>query len=150
MNKSVLLVIILLALVVLGGGWFAMNMNKPETVVRTEVGAQEEVMATTELTAEPEMDMTGEVKEFVVEGSNFKYSLSEIRVKKGEMVRIVYKNISGFHDWVVDDFNAKTNQLKDGEEETIEFVADKVGTFEYYCSVGQHRKMGMVGKLVVE
>jgi plastocyanin len=29
-------------------------------------------------------------------------------------------------------------------------VADKKGTFEYYCSVGQHRALGMKGKLVVE
>ena len=41
-------------------------------------------------------------------------------------------------------------KINGGETDSIEFVADKVGTFEYYCSVGQHRSMGMVGKLTVE
>ena len=90
------------------------------------------------------------VKEFVVEGSNFKFSLSEMKVKKGETVRVVFKNVEGMHDWVVNEFDAKTSVINGGEEETIEFVADKAGTYEYYCSVGQHRKMGMVGKLIVE
>jgi uncharacterized cupredoxin-like copper-binding protein len=32
----------------------------------------------------------------------------------------------------------------------VQFVADKTGTFEFYCSVGNHRQMGMVGTLVVQ
>lgn len=90
------------------------------------------------------------VKEFIVEGFNFKFSPSEIRVKKGDTVKIVFKNTGGFHDWVVDEFSAKTKALKAPEEETITFVADKAGTFEYYCSIGSHRQMGMKGNLIVE
>lgn len=33
---------------------------------------------------------------------------------------------------------------------SVTFVADTLGTFEYYCSVGNHRAQGMVGNLVVE
>lgn len=94
--------------------------------------------------------MMGEVKEFKVSGSNFKFDVSEIQVKKGDKVRIVFTSASGFHDWVVDEFNARTKQLQAGETDTIEFVADQAGTFEYYCSVGKHRQMGMVGTLIVE
>lgn len=91
------------------------------------------------------------VKEFVVEAGNFKFSVKEMKVKKGDTVRVVFKNTEGFHDWVLDEFaGAKTKQLQAGKEETIEFVVDKTGTFEYYCSVGQHRANGMVGKLIVE
>jgi len=32
----------------------------------------------------------------------------------------------------------------------VEFTADTPGEFEYYCSVGQHRANGQVGKLIVE
>ncbi|MEY4731380.1 MAG: hypothetical protein RL681_326, partial [Candidatus Parcubacteria bacterium] len=46
-------------------------------------------------------------------------------------------------------FNAATKVLTDGQSETIEFVANKAGTFEYYCSVGSHRQMGMKGTLTV-
>ena len=32
----------------------------------------------------------------------------------------------------------------------VQFIADKAGTFEYYCFVGNHRQMGMVGTLTVK
>lgn len=89
-------------------------------------------------------------KTFVVEGDNFKFAPAELRVKQGDTVVINFKNTGGFHDWVLDEFNARTKQLGDGASETITFVADKKGTFEYYCSVGQHRQMGMKGNLIVE
>jgi nitrite reductase (NO-forming) len=54
------------------------------------------------------------------------------------------------HTFVLDDFNVRTDILKSGSEETIEFGADKAGTFEYFCSVGDHRQKGMVGNLIVE
>lgn len=90
------------------------------------------------------------VKEFMVEGSNYKFSVTEMRVNLGDTVRVVFKNTGGQHDWKVDEFDAETRVLSAGEQETIEFVADKAGTFEYYCSVMQHRQMGMVGSLIVE
>lgn len=89
-------------------------------------------------------------KEFTVEGSPYMFSLKEMRVKKGDIVKVTFVNKEGMHDWVVDEFNARTKQLKAGESDTVTFVADTAGTFEYYCSVGTHRQMGMVGKLVVE
>jgi len=56
----------------------------------------------------------------------------------------------GFHDFVIDEFNVRTPQLKNPGTASVTFTADKVGTFEYYCSVGQHRVNGMVGKLIVK
>lgn len=43
----------------------------------------------------------------------------------------------------------KTTQVNTGATTSVEFVADQVGNFEYYCSVGQHRANGMVGTLTV-
>lgn len=54
------------------------------------------------------------------------------------------------HDFVIDELNVKTKIVKDGESETVEFTPDQTGTFEFYCSVGQHRQMGMKGTLIVE
>src|SRR3989344_8596563 len=90
------------------------------------------------------------VREFIVLGNSFKFNPAEIRVRKGDTVRIVFKNEGGMHNWVLDEFNARTKTLQSGQTDTIEFVANKTGTFEYYCSVGNHRQMGMVGKLIVE
>jgi plastocyanin len=81
---------------------------------------------------------------------NFSFSEKEIRVTKGDKVRITLSNQEGFHDLVIDGFNVRTKRIDSGESDTVEFIANKVGEFEYYCSVGNHRQMGMVGKLVVE
>ncbi len=90
------------------------------------------------------------VKEFTVQGSSFSFAPSTMRVNKGDLVRVTFKNQGGTHDWVIDEFNTRTNVLKSGESQTVEFVADKTGSFEYYCSVGTHRQMGMKGTLTVE
>jgi len=87
---------------------------------------------------------------FTVTGSNFKFDLTEIKVKQGDKVRVTFVNQSGTHDWKLDEFSAKTKILSSGQSETVEFVANKKGTFEYYCSIGEHRVMGMKGNLIVE
>ncbi|MFA6106175.1 MAG: cupredoxin domain-containing protein [Patescibacteria group bacterium] len=89
-------------------------------------------------------------KVFNVEGKPFSFTPNEIRVKKGDRVRIVFSNVEGFHDWKIDEFNAATKKINAGETDTIEFIAGKTGTFEFYCSVGTHRQMGMKGNLIVE
>ena len=99
---------------------------------------------------EADVDVTaGEVKEFIVTGGNFTFSPATMTVKKGDTVRVVFKNDEGFHDFVLDEFDVATKQIQGGSEETVEFVADKAGSFEYYCSVGKHRDMGMKGILTV-
>jgi len=92
----------------------------------------------------------GAVKSFTVIGANFAFDLKEMKVKKGDKVRITFRNAEGFHDWRLDEFGAATAKLQAGGEETVEFTADKAGTFEYYCSIGKHRSMGMKGNLIVE
>lgn len=148
MNKT--LVFVLVGVVVLAGGYFlfANKGTAPETEVPT--GEENSGTEIPPLVGETPTETTG-VKEFAVEGGNFSFSLKEMKVKKGDTVKVTFKNVEGSHDWILDEFaGAKTKILKAGESETVEFVADKTGTFEYYCSVGQHRQMGMVGKLIVE
>jgi plastocyanin len=95
-------------------------------------------------------------KTFLLTGENFKFVMDgvdnpDIRVKQGDSVRIEFTSTQGFHDWVVDNFNAATEKVRDAEGSTfVEFIADKKGNFEYYCSVGQHRANGMKGNLIVE
>jgi plastocyanin len=88
--------------------------------------------------------------EFVVSASNFEFDQKVITVNKGDEVKITLKNTEGKHDLMLDEFNVKTSELEADESETVTFIADKAGEFEYYCSVGEHRKMGMVGKLIVK
>lgn len=102
-------------------------------------------------TESEEVEMSdASIKEFTVEGSNMKFAPTTLTVSEGDTVRITFKNVEGFHDFVIDEFDVATKQFQAPGEEVVEFVADQSGSFEYYCSVGQHRQMGMVGTLVVE
>lgn len=92
----------------------------------------------------------GAVREFTVTGSNFKFSPATMQVDQGDTVRVTLVSGDMMHDIVFEDFNVRTKVLPVGQRETIEFVADKTGEFEYYCSVGNHRAMGMVGRLTVQ
>ena len=85
-----------------------------------------------------------------VEAGGFYYKPNEIRVKKGETIKIVMTSKDMMHDFTIDELGVKLSITKAGNTGTVEFTADKTGTFEFYCSVGQHRKNGQVGKLIVE
>ena len=54
------------------------------------------------------------------------------------------------HNFVIDAFNVKSNTIGSGETTTVSFTPDKTGTFEFYCSIGSHKQMGMKGNLIVE
>jgi plastocyanin len=155
-NKMPMILIGLVALVLIGGIGYVASQSGSKTEEMTQTPQQqttETSPATESMNAEETTEpvaQEGQVQEFTVEASNFKFSLNEIKVKQGDTVRINFVNTQGFHDFVLGEFNAKTQQLAAGKSETVEFVADKTGTFEYYCSVGQHRQMGMKGNLIVE
>lgn len=94
---------------------------------------------------------------FTLTGGNYYFEMDSERnpdlvVSEGDLVRIEFTSEEGFHDWVVDEFDAATDKVRSGEDGMVyvEFVADQKGTFEYYCSVGSHRANGMKGMLVVE
>ncbi len=87
---------------------------------------------------------------FDVNGGNFYFVPNEIHVKKGDTVTINFKNDGGFHDFKIDAFNVATDRIQGGDMKSVTFTADKTGSYEFYCSVGSHRTMGMKGTLVVE
>lgn len=92
-----------------------------------------------------------QVKEIVLEASEFKYDLQEINLKKGEKVILTLKNVGRMpHDFVVDELGVRTKVINKGETDKIEFIPERTGNFEFYCSVGNHRQLGMSGKVVVE
>ena len=130
-------------IVVLGFGYKFMNSNTSgsNTVTVTPTASS----PTTEVSKD-EVN----IKTFTVEGKPYSFSLLAITVNKGDTVKITFKNMEGFHDFVIDEFNVRTKQIKAGESEEISFVADKTGAFEFYCSVGTHRQMGMKGTLTVQ
>lgn len=85
-----------------------------------------------------------------IEAGSFYYKPNEIRVKRGERVRLEFKSQDQMHDFNVDELGIKSPIVKSGDIALVDFSADKTGEFEFYCSVDQHRKLGQVGKLIVE
>lgn len=83
-------------------------------------------------------------------GKNFEFSQDTIEVYLWDTVTINFESTSGFHDWGVDEFDAWTKQVSPWETTSVTFVADKVGSFEFYCSVWNHRDQGMLGWLIVK
>jgi len=130
--------------------------NEDQSVeVNTSMPVPDEVNKVDEMVVDEQMASQADVT-YVVTGENFAFVMDgedapELRVKVGDIVRIEFSSTQGFHDWVVDEFNAATEKVRETDGSTyVEFEADQVGTFEYYCSVGSHRANGMVGKLIVE
>lgn len=116
----------------------------------TQPSADSSTVSSSDVPAASDSAVAGTTKEFTVEGSNFKFAPAVLSVNKGDTVKITFNNTGGMHDFVIDEFNAKTKVIQSGATETITFTADKTGTFQYYCSVGNHKAMGMVGTLTVQ
>lgn len=97
-----------------------------------------------------EMEEAANVKEFTIDGANYSYTPNNLTVNEGDTVRITLNSTDMMHDFVIDELDVKSDVIPNGESTTIEFVADQSGTFEFYCSVGDHRERGMVGTLTVQ
>ena len=93
--------------------------------------------------------MTATTPTITIEGGAFYFKPNQIKVKKGDKVAIEFKNSDGNHDFTIDEFNVKTKTISSGETAKVEFTASKTGSFEFYCSIGNHRQMGMKGTLLV-
>lgn len=154
---------IVILLVVILGAWWVWSTVSPDNAIPSispsiseSQNEMPEDMDMTPTPSETESEsVTGTedssgVVQISVSGRNFAFDKNEIRVTQGDRVKITFTSESGFHDWVVDEFKAATEKVQTGGTTSVEFVADKKGTFQYYCSVGTHRQMGMVGNLIVE
>ena len=131
------------------------NLPKEKQEVTTESDTKEDATVGTDVGMElPETVVvapsTGAKRTFEISGVNYAFDVKQLSVKQGDTVTINFKSADGFHDFVIDEFEARTERVKTGGTTSITFTANKKGTFEYYCSVGSHRVNGMVGKLVVE
>jgi cytochrome c oxidase subunit II len=92
----------------------------------------------------------GEVHEIKMTAKKYQFDPSVITVKQGEKVRLVITATDRDHGFKLDEYGIN-QKLKKGDPATIEFTADKPGTYTFRCS--EFCGMGhlkMKGKLVVE
>lgn len=165
MNKT-LVTIAILVLVAIGiilaysSGWFSSDNTAGSTADSNDTGSMtssnsESPVDTSSNPSSATSTASGTsgkvvVKEFTIEGKNYSFSPNAITVKKGDTVTITLKNTGGIHDLIIEGYDVGTKRIQGGQSDTFQFLAGKAGTFEFYCSVGEHRAMGMKGTLVVE
>jgi cytochrome c oxidase subunit 2 len=80
----------------------------------------------------------------------YEFSPGSLRVRKGEQVKLVMTAEDHDHGFRLDDFNIN-QKIPKGTTVVVAFTADKVGSFQFRCSIvcGMgHRSMK--GTLVVE
>ena len=92
----------------------------------------------------------GESNEIKVTAKKYEFAPSAIHVKKGDHVKLVITATDKDHGFKLDAFQID-QLLKKGQATTVEFTADRAGTFPFecshFCGLG-HKKMK--GELVVE
>ena len=89
-------------------------------------------------------------KEFRITAKQFSFEPGVIEVNKGDKVRLIVTSIDVPHGIAIKEYGIN-ERLDVGKPVTIEFTADKQGTFTAFCSVlcGSGHS-GMKGKLVVK
>lgn len=162
-NPMLLGVIAIVVLFVLAGGYLMINRNTSQPS-STQTGSQAVGVATTMSPSNTEDAITGggdmskdaeetmgvEQGVIEIEGGSFYFKPNIIRVKVGQTVKVKLNSVGGMpHDFVIDELGVDTKEITNDSLE-FEFTPDKVGNFEFYCSVGSHRKMGMKGTIIVE
>lgn len=149
------LFVTLLAILIIGIGAFYLLKSDP-SVTGNVIAENQQGNSVNNPLVNENANSAESVKTFIVTGSHLRFFINgvenpDIVVKQGDKVRIEYTSTEGFHDWKIDEFAAATEKVKPEDGMTsVEFIANKKGTFEYYCSVGQHRANGMKGSLIVE
>jgi len=138
-------IIIVVVLILLAGGVWYYTSTIPTTTVPND-----NATSTTVVNINTTNEIQKTVKEFTVIGTSYSFNPTTITVKKGDTVRINFKDEGGFHDLVISGYDVATKRINTGETSTVEFIADKAGTFSYACSVGDHATRGMTGTFVVE
>jgi hypothetical protein len=73
---------------------------------------------------------------------------ASIHVIKGQLVSIHVinedKETTSQHDLNIDEFNVHTKKLNYFEAQTINFIADKSGTFKYYSTIHPEMKSSLI------
>ncbi len=141
----IIAVVLLIALV--GIGVFVVTRMQGTTNTAQEVAASPMPQAV----PGEEVPEQVAVREITVEGRDYSFAPASINVTQGERVRVMFINRGAMpHDFVIDELGVATRIINPGQTDVVEFTASDSGSFTYYCSVGNHRALGMVGSLSVE
>ena len=102
-----------------------------------------------ETVVEKEAGAVAPVKEFTMTAKQFQFEPSTIEVSKGDRVKLVITSLDVPHGFSIPEYGIN-QRLDPGKPVTIEFTADKQGSFTAFCSVfcGSGHS-NMKGKIIV-
>lgn len=172
MNKIILIIIVILVVII--GGYFLLSEKEqtleeietqqspslkvpapgfesvPETVVMPNEKGSE--LLDESVNSEPVFIPAPIEHKISMNANNFSFSPSSLSVNKGDTVTIAMST-SGSHTFTINELSVNESLIGGfygSGNKTFSFIANRTGTFEYYCSVGGHRGAGMTGSLIVE
>ncbi len=110
---------------------------------------QQNTQTTTTAAIAPTPATSGAVKEFKMTAKQFSFEPSTIEVNKGDKVRLIVTSVDVPHGIAIPEYGIN-ERLDVGKPVTIEFTADKQGSFTAFCSVfcGSGHS-SMKGKIIV-
>jgi cytochrome c oxidase subunit 2 len=80
--------------------------------------------------------------------SRFKFEPAMLQVSEGDRVRLTLRSMDTEHGLEIKKLKVKVAVPKGGDPVTVEFVADKPGTYEFkcseYCGSGHGRMKGQI------
>lgn len=79
---------------------------------------------------------------------SFAFTPSTIAARPGDKVNVTFTNVKGLHTFVIDE--AKVNVAVSAGESVIFTAPSEPGQYPFYCDIGSHRALGLIGTLVVE
>ena len=121
------------------------------TLGKASQSANQTPSPTPQQVSQPATSSAEQGKTITVTGAEYSFSPASITLTAGEPTTIVFKNSGKLpHDLVISELGVKTNVISGGKEESVKVTANKTGTYTFYCSVGNHRQLGMEGTATVK
>lgn len=155
MNKQTGIILAIVGIIVLIGGFIALsgNDNDDSSNNQSTATSQNEATPTTPDNNEEKQSMVNNSDVTVdIIGRNFEFSQNEITANPGDVVTVNYSVDGGSHDFVIDELDVQSEVIGSSDTTTVTFTVpeDAAGqTYAFYCSIGNHRSLGMEGQIVI-
>ncbi len=95
-------------------------------------------------------EFTGEIIELDIEAYSWGFNQNLQKINRGDKVRLKLTSSDGTHGVTMPDFGVYSNPISPGGEEIIEFIADKTGSFNFFCNMPCGQGHGMMqGSIVI-
>lgn len=134
MPKKFLFIFLLLASFMLIGAGCQKQTATNTTATISNVNTQASNSNQSVNTSTTNVNKTASIKEFEMTAKQWEFNPSTITVSQGDKVKLNINSIDVDHGFAISEFGVNET-LSSGQTTTVEFTADKVGTYTFFCSV---------------